>query len=155
MSLLGHFRENFFVKYNYVLYYRYYEHQKAGLPLPDMFYYSIMNKISLETLYFIKYPLTIFFSFLFFVSGILFFRALKKNLIRYFVFMYGVLFSVSGIMVIAGVILYGKWDSFLYYLSRKLMGLEQSPVPALMIFAASALIEQKFKPDTSPSKTNP
>jgi hypothetical protein len=106
---------------------------------------KIFNFLSPEQLYFIKYPFTLLFSFMFFMIGSVFFRLLnKKNLIVYYAYFYGILFGIALVLTMAGVLIWNRWDSMLYHFSRRLVGIEQSPVPVLLIFAASALSE-KFR----------
>ncbi|MCX8081218.1 MAG: hypothetical protein N3F09_08285 [Bacteroidia bacterium] len=142
-SVLGYVREKFFLDINYLMYYKYYGAAKAWLPLPAEWAKTTFGNFSYEALYFMKFPFTVFFSLLFYVLGIFFFIMTgKKKLIRYYNFFYLLLFLFAGIMVVAGVIYWSKWDSPLYYLSRKFVGLEQSPVPALIIYIAGILSEK-------------
>lgn len=142
---MGYIREKFFVDINYLYYYKYYQSEKPWLPMPAFWVLKIFNFLSPEQLYFVKYPFTLFFSFMFFVFGSVFFRLLnKKKLIVYYAYFYGILFGIAFVLTIAGVLIWSRWDSMLYHFSRRLVGIEQSPVPVLLIYAASVLSE-KFK----------
>jgi hypothetical protein len=77
--------------------------------------------------------------------GSVFFQLLnRKNLILYYAYFYGVLFGMALVLTLIGVLVWYRWDSMLYHFSRRLVGIEQSPVPVLLIYAASVLSE-KFR----------
>lgn len=143
IGLVGYGREKFFIDINYLYYYKYYHEVKPWLVMPADWVVKIFNFLSLEQLYFLKYPFTLIFSLIFFMIGALFLRILnKKNLIIYYAYFYGILFGTALILTLLGVLIWNQWDSLLYHFSRRLVGIEQSPVPVLLIFAASNLSEK-------------
>lgn len=136
-AFLGFSREFVFVNINSRLYTLYYNHNDYFLPES----LSYFNQFDYNTLYFIKYPLTVlYFSAYFFTS----YLAIKqfcqnKKITVWVIYIYALLLALAAISMIYNYFINEQLGGDEYTFSRWLMGIAQSPLVALFILASSKL----------------
>jgi hypothetical protein len=137
-ALLGYFREFFFVNLNNILYQQYY-HRPSGLPVPAIMKFFL--RFNYDTLYYLKYPLTVMSTFIFFTAN---YFAVKTFIANAF-FLKILMITYAGMMVLAalsmayGYLVYNSLQHDEYTLSRWLMGIAQSPIICLILLASEKL----------------
>lgn len=136
-AFLGFTKEFLFVNINNQLYKTYYKNNDILISKSLTF----LSKYSYETLYYIKYPLTIiYFIFYFMVS----FYSVKiicdnKKITIWIVYIYSLLFILSSITMLYNYIINNQLSGEEYTFSRWLMGIAESPLVAFFVISASAL----------------
>jgi hypothetical protein len=97
--------------------------------------------LSYKTAYYLKYLFTILFVSLFFVVSILFLRLFSgdKKLLKWLSYSYLVLLLLSMVLMLSAYFIRVDLESDEYSVSRWLMGIAQSPLPALFLLATSKL----------------
>ena len=143
-AILGYIREKFFVEYNHLMYIKYYG-KINDLPI-DSFIFAF-DGFSYNTLYYLKYPLTILSVFLF---GGLSFLSIKyilneKKLLKWIVYSYLILLTLAGLSMLFGYLVNQRLQDDEYTLSRWLVGIAQSPIITIVILASHQLITQQNK----------
>jgi hypothetical protein len=135
---LGYFREFFFVNLNNILYQQYYR-RPSDLPVPVIMKFFL--RFSYDTLYYLKYPLTVISAFIFFIANYFAVKTfiadrvfLKILMITYF----GML-ALAALSMAYGYLVYDSFEHDEYTLSRWLMGIAQSPIICLILLASEKL----------------
>jgi len=133
---LGLFREYVFLNINNIIYFKYYKY--TTMPIPFMF--SWLTRYSYVTLYYLKYPLTIFFVLIYFFSNFYFLKTTITDITK-FSFYYKILITAYVVIFIISTLLMGylfitnqKLNDDEYLISRGLMGLAQSPLISFVLF---------------------
>lgn len=141
-ALLGFYRDYFFHNLNNVLYLQY--NGETTVPVrPD---FQFFLQLPYKTVYYSKYIFTLLFVFAFFILS---YRCIKyytgdKKLLQWFTYSYLVLLLLSSILMLWSYFVVVKLDSDEYSVSRWLMGIAQSPLPALFFIATAKLnVNQK------------
>jgi len=134
--LLGVFREFVFVNINYHLKYIYYEQAESYAHS----FFDFLNNYSYSAVYYSKWWLTAIFSVVYIGLTLLIIYCVypEKRYIRWTLFTYGLLIAVSSLLFLFGWLL-GDMDN-LYYITRKVMGIVQSPVVAMFLIPAFRLL---------------
>ncbi len=135
--ILGYSREFFFVHLNNLLYINYYGH--SSLPVPQLM--SGFSSWSYETLYWSKYVFTLISLLLFFCLN--YFAVLhigqQKKVTKFISYTYLLLLILSAISMGVGYFINGRLQDDEYTFSRWLLGILQSPIPALFFLATQKL----------------
>ncbi|MBS1635503.1 MAG: hypothetical protein JST26_06230 [Bacteroidetes bacterium] len=136
-AILGFSREFIFVNINNQLYNLYYGYNDAPIPASLHF----ITAYSYETLYYAKYPLTILYAVLYFLTTYLAVRYMTadKKFGRWAVYIYALLLILSGIVMAWGYFVNHRLDNEEYSFSRWVMGIAQSPLVAFFLLASSGL----------------
>lgn len=141
--LLGLFREYVFVNINNLIYFKYYKNTTVPIP----YGFGWLTKFSYGTLYYLKYPLTVFFVFIYFVLSFSFLKQMNvtslytKTLILSYI---AILFISTSLMMYA-YFFHQKLNEDEYTVSRGLMGIAQSPLICFVLFALYLWDKNKLK----------
>lgn len=141
-ALLGYYREYFFGHYNNVMYFMY--NGNSTVPVrPD---FQVFLNLSYLTVYYLKYVFTIVFFTAFFILSYLSVKAFvgDKKILKWFTYSYLVLLLLSSVLMVWTYFFANNFESDEYSVSRWLMGIAQSPLPALF-FIATAKLNEKLK----------
>lgn len=136
-GVLGFYREYFFANINNVMYYLY--NGDTTVPVNPSF--NVFLNLPYKTVYYLKYAFTFLFVLLFFLLSywcIKFYTA-DKNLLKWFTYSYLVLLLLSMLLMLWSYFIVVKLDTNEYSVSRWLMGVAQSPLPALFFIATAKL----------------
>lgn len=138
---LGFYREYFFGNLNNVMYYQY--NGDTTVPVSPAF--SFFLTLTYKTVYYLKYIFTFIFTFLFFFLSYwcINFYTHDKKLLKWFTYSYLVLLLLSSVLMMWSYFVMVKLDSNEYSVSRWLMGIAQSPLPALFFIATAKLNHKK------------
>ena len=141
-ALLGFSREFIFVNMNNQLYKLYYGNSKLPLPASIRF----IEAFDYGTLYYLKYPLTVFYYLAYFFTS---FFAVKmickdKKFTQWIIYIYALLLILSCISMVYNYLINKQLNGDEYTFSRWLMGIAQSPLIAFFAIASSTLYK-KFK----------
>jgi hypothetical protein len=142
-AALGFSREFVFVNLNNRLYSLFYKHNDYILPNSLSFF----NQFDYDTLYYIKYPFTIFYFLAYFLTSFFAIKLIclhKKNAL-WVVYIYALLLVLSGISMTYNYLINNQFGGDGYTFSRWLMGIAQSPLVTFFIIASSKLYT-KFQP---------
>ena len=136
-AFLGFTKEFLFVNINNQLYKTYYKNN-------DIFISKSLNflsKYSYETLYYIKYPLTIIYFIVYFMVSFYSVKIIcdNKKITIWIVYIYSLLFILSSITMLYNYIINNQLSGEEYTFSRWLMGIAESPLVAFFVISASAL----------------
>lgn len=144
-AFLGFSREFLFVNINNQIYKLYYGH--SNLPLPNSL--SFLSTLDYNTLYYLKYPLTITFFLAYFLTAFFATRILTNNkkYSLWVIYIYALLLILAGITMAYNYFINNDLGGDEYTFSRWLMGIAQSPLVAFFIIAAGTLY-QKFQTET-------
>ncbi len=139
-GLLGFYREHFFIHYNNTLYHKY--HGESTLAVNPSFQFFL--DFPYKTLYYFKYIFTFLFVILFYILS---FFCVKyytsdKKLVKWLTYSYIGLLTLSAILMLWSVVVVFKFNTDEYTVSRWLLGIAQSPLPALFFIATSKLNEK-------------
>lgn len=134
---LGFYREYFFANLNNVMYYLY--NGETTVPVNTSFAFFL--DLPYKTVYYLKYAFTFLFVVLFYSLS---FWCIKyytkdKKLLKWFTYSYLVLLLLSALLMLWSYFVIVKLDADEYSVSRWLMGIAQSPLPALFFIATSKL----------------
>lgn len=134
---LGFYREYFFANINNVMYYLY--NGETTVPVKPAFLFFL--DIPYKTLYYLKYAFTFAFVLLFFILSYwcIKYYTTDKKLLKWFTYSYLVLLLLSSVLMLWSYFVVVKLDTDEYSISRWLMGIAQSPLPALFFIATSKL----------------
>ncbi len=141
-ALLGYYREYFFGNYNNLMYFMY--NGDTTVPVrPD---FHIFLSLSYKTVYYLKYLFTIIFFAAFFILSYLSVKAFvgDKKILKWFTYSYLVLLLLSSVLMLWTYFFKNNFESDEYSVSRWLMSIAQSPLPALF-FIATAKLNEKLK----------
>jgi len=136
-GILGYYRDFLFVNLNYRLFRLYYNNTNYVLPESLMFF----NQFDYNTLYYIKYPITVLFFIAYFATtffAVRIFCLNKKNTILV-IYIYILLLVLAGMTMIYNYIINHQIDGDEYSFARWLMGIGQSPLVSFFIIASSKL----------------
>lgn len=136
-ALLGYYREYFFGNYNNVMYFMY--NGDTTVPVrPD---FHIFLSLSYKTVYYLKYVFTIVFFAAFFTLSYLSIKVFTgdKKILKWFTYSYLLLLLLSSVLMLWTYFFRTNFESDEYSVSRWLMGIAQSPLPALFFMATSKL----------------
>lgn len=136
-AVLGFSREFIFVNINSQLFSLYYNNSTYQLPSALRF----LNDVDYNTLYFLKYPLTILYFLAYFFTSyfaVKYISQHKKNPL-WVVYVYALLLVLAGISMGYNFIINNQLSGDEYTFSRWLMGIAQSPLVAFFIIASGNL----------------
>lgn len=141
--LLGLFREYIFLNINNVIYFKYYKNTTVPIP----FGFGWLTKLSFEQLYFLKYPLTIIFVIIFFISNFFFLKQMQVYplYIKILILCYILIIITSAILMLYAYYFHQRLDDNEYSISRGLMGLAQSPLISFVLFVLYLWDKNKFQ----------
>lgn len=136
--LLGLYREFIFVHINNIATVKYYG-KTTGLPIPESL--NFIYNMEYKTIYYMKYPLTIFSFLCFYGLSFWCLRSLThdKNLLKWLSYSYLILFILSATAMLWAYFVKVKLQDDEYTFSRWLMGIAQSPLVVLFLLASSKL----------------
>jgi len=136
-AVLGFSREFVFVNLNNRLYSLFYKHNDYILPNSLSFF----NQFDYDTLYYIKYPFTIFYYLAYCTTSYFTVKLIcnnKKNA-KWIIYIYTILLVLSGISMAYNYVINNQLNGDEFAFSRWLMGIAQSPLVAFFIIASSKL----------------
>lgn len=139
-AALGFSREFLFVNLNNRLYSLFYHHNDYILPKGLSFF----NQFDYNTLYFIKYPLTVLYFLAYFFTSYFTIKQLSghKKITQSVIYIYLILLALASISMLYNYFVNQKFDGDEYTFSRWLMGIAQSPLVAFFILASSKLYDK-------------
>lgn len=145
-AAIGYFREKFFVSLNHLMFIKYYGH---GNDAPLDPFILFLNGFDYNTLYYLKYPLTLLFIIIFACLSLFSLKYIlpDKKLSRWVVYSYLILLTLAGLSMLFGYIVNQRLQDDEYTLSRWLVGIAQSPIITLIILASHQLITQHTNPN--------
>lgn len=138
-AIAGFGRDSFFVQINNILYMKFYPESER---VPISSFMQIFNQLNYQNLYYLKFPLTLLWTLLYYALNYVTIRAFvrSKAVIKGFTIMYVLLVALAIVSVAYGYLMYNNLEKDEYTLSRWLMGIAQSPLPALLFIASSTLL---------------
>lgn len=134
---LGLYREYFFGNYNNMMYFMY--NGDSTVPVrPDFLFFL---NFSYKTVYYLKYIFTLLFFAAFFTLSYFCVKRFTddKKIWKWFTYSYLLLLLLSSVLMLWTYFLRNNFESDEYSVSRWLMGIAQSPLPALFFIATSKL----------------
>lgn len=139
-AILGFSREFLFVNINSQLYKLYYGH--SNLTLPESLYF--LNNFDFDTLYYLKFPLTIITFLIYMIVSFYAVRNLtaNKKYGMWVIYIYALLLILASITMSYNYFINHTFAGDEYTFSRWLMGIAQSPLVAFFIIAAGALYKK-------------
>jgi hypothetical protein len=139
-GVLGLYREYFFGNYNNVMYFIY--NGKTTVPVRSDF--QMFLGLSYKTVYYLKYIFTLVFFTAFFILSYLSVKVFtgNKKILKWFTYSYLVLLLLSSVLMLWTYFFRTNFESDEYSVSRWLMGIAQSPLPALFFIATAKLNEE-------------
>lgn len=134
---MGFYRDFLFVSINNQIYDLYYGDPNFELPNSLRF----LSRLDYMTLYYLKYPLTLLYILLYFLTTIFAVKYLtvNKKIRLWVVYIYTLLIILSGISMAWGYLVNHRLTDDEYTFSRWLMGILQSPLVAFFLIASSSL----------------
>jgi len=137
-GVLGYVREFFFVQMNVILYQKYYNSVNEEFPVAKIM--QIFNNFTYETLYYSKYIFTLISVGLFYILSFYSFKYINllKN-IKYLNYCYLLLLTLATLSMLYGYFINNRLQDSEYTLSRWLLGIAQSPIVFIILFAANKL----------------
>ena len=139
-GLLGYYREYFFGNYNNVMYFMY----NGDTTVPVRADFHMFLSLSYKTVYYLKYVFTIVFFAAFFTLSYLSIKVFTsdKKILKWFTYSYLLLLLLSSVLMLWTYFFRTNFESDEYSVSRWLMSIAQSPLPALFFIATSKLNEE-------------
>ena len=136
-AFLGFSREFVFVNINSRLYSLFYNHNDYLLPNSISFF----NQFDYNTLYYIKYPLTVlyFLTYLFTSYFAIKLFCQNKKIAIWVIYIYALLLALASISMAYNYLIKNQLNGDEYTFSRWLMGIAQSPLVVFFILASSKL----------------
>ncbi|MGE0567968.1 MAG: hypothetical protein AB7O73_08460 [Bacteroidia bacterium] len=124
------------------MYIKYY-HTDTEKPLDSFILF--LDGFSYETLYYMKYPLTILSILVFAYLNYLFVKlSLNNNKIsKLLIYSFGILITLAALSMAFGYIVNHRLQNDEYTLSRWLLGIAQSPIIAIVLIASSQLLNKQ------------
>lgn len=137
---LGFYRDYFFTNLNNVMYFQY--NGETTMPVNSNFNFFL--HLPYKTVYYLKYAFTILFVGLFYGLShwCINYYTKDRKLLKWFTYSYLVLLLLSSVLMLWSYFVVVKLDSDEYSVSRWLMGIAQSPLPALFFIATAKLNEK-------------
>ena len=122
---------------------KYYGH--TDLPIPEIM--KPFNAFSYKTLYYSKYPLTLFWVVVFFTANFFALKKLtgQKILLKYLIYSYIILLTLAALSMIYGYFVKERLQDDEYTISRWLLGIAQSPIICLILIASEKLYPKSQK----------
>lgn len=141
-AVFGYFRQKFFLAYNHLMYIKYYK-QPTDAPLDNIA--GMFNNSSYQTMYYLKYPLTVLSVIFFFALNLLAvkYAGREKKLLKWVTYTYALLLSLAAVSMLYGYFFHQRLQDDEYTLSRWLLGIAQSPLVALIILASGQLFDHE------------
>lgn len=138
---LGLYREYFFGNYNNMMYFMY--NGDTTVPVKPDFQFFL--KFSYKTVYYFKYIFTIVFFAAFFILSYFCVKRFTgdKKILKWFTYSYLLLLLLSSVLMLWTYFFKNNFEGNEYSISRWLMGIAQSPLPALFFMATSKLNPMK------------
>ena len=135
-GLLGYYREYFFGNYNNVMYFMY----NGDTTVPVRADFHMFLSLSYKTVYYLKYVFTIAFFAAFFTLSYLSIKVFTgdKKILKWFTYSYLLLLLLSSVLMLWTYFFGTNFESNEYSVSRWLMSIAQSPLPALFFIASTA-----------------
>ena len=139
-GLLGYYREYFFGNYNNVMYFMY----NGDTTVPVRADFHMFLSLSYKTVYYLKYVFTVVFFAAFFTLSYLSIKAFTgdKKILKWFTYSYLLLLLLSSVLMLWTYFFRTNFESDEYSVSRWLMSIAQSPLPALFFIATAKLNEE-------------
>jgi hypothetical protein len=136
-AILGFTKEFLFVNINNQLYKTYYKNNDILISKSLTF----LTKYSYDTLYYIKYPLTILYFIVYFMVSFYSVKIIcdNKKITIWIVYIYSLLFILSSLTMLYNYIINNQLSGEEYTFSRWLMGIAESPLLAFFVISASDL----------------
>jgi hypothetical protein len=102
---------------------------------------SFFNQFDYDTLYYIKYPLTVLYFLAYFFTSYFTIKQLSshKKIAQSAIYIYLILLALASISMLYNYFVNEKFDGDEYTFSRWLMGIAQSPLVAFFMLASSKL----------------
>jgi hypothetical protein len=137
-AVLGYSREFFFVHLNNLLYLKYYGY--SSLVVPNIM--KVFDRFDYTSLYWSKYPITLLTIGLFFTLSYISLKLFcgEKKVLTYISYTYLLLLILAVFSMGFGYFINGRLQDEEYTFSRWLLGILQSPIPALFYLALNKLI---------------
>lgn len=139
-AIAGFGRDSFFVQINNILYMKFYP-QSERVPISSVM--QVFDRLSYQDLYYLKFPLTLLWTLLYYGLNYATIRAFvtSKTVLKGLTIMYILLVALALLSVAYGFLMYNNLEKDEYTLSRWLMGIAQSPLPALLFIASATLLK--------------
>ncbi len=139
-AILGFSREFVFVNLNSRLYSLFYHHNDYFLPNSLSFF----NQFDYNTLYYIKYPLTVIYFLAYFFTSYIAIKQFCQNKIitLWVIYIYALLLALASISMTYNYFINEQLGGDEYTFSRWLMGIAQSPLVAFFILASNKLYDK-------------
>lgn len=139
-AFLGFTREFVFVNLNSRLYSLFYNHNDYLLPNS----LSYFNQFDYNTLYYIKYPLTVLYFLAYFFTSYFTIKQFcqNKKITLWVIYIYVLLLVLASISMTYNYFINEQLGGDEYTFSRWLMGIAQSPLVAFFILASSKLYDK-------------
>jgi hypothetical protein len=136
-AVLGFSREFLFVNLNSRLFSLYYNHNDYLLPNSLSFF----NQFNYNTLYYIKYPLTVLYFLAYFFTSYLAIKHFcqNKKITVWVIYIYALLLALASISMAYNYFTKNQLNGDEYTFSRWLMGIAQSPLIVFFMLASSKL----------------
>lgn len=140
--ILGLLREYVFININNIIYFKYYK--QTSVPIP--FGFGGLTKFSFAELYYLKYPLTLGFVVVYYVSNRFFLKQFQVSdlYIQVLNIVYFCLLFISALLMLYAYLFHQKLNDDEYLISRGLMGLAQSPLIGFVLFVVSLWDKNKL-----------
>lgn len=130
--ILGLSREYVFININNIIYFKYYKQTSV----PISFGFGGLTKFSFAELYYLKYPLTLIFVAVYYVSNRYFLKQFQVSdwYVQLLNIAYFCLLFISALLMLYAYLFHQKLNDDEYLISRGLMGLAQSPLISFVLF---------------------
>lgn len=140
--ILGLLREYVFININNIIYFKYYK--QTSVPIP--FGFGELTKFSFAELYYLKYPLTLVFVVVYYVSNRFFLKQFQVSdlYVQLLNIAYFCLLFISALLMLYAYLFHQKLNDDEYLISRGLMGLAQSPLISFVLFVVSLWDKNKL-----------
>ena len=140
-AIAGFGRDSFFVQINTILYMKFYP-ESDRVPISSLM--QVFDHLSYQNLYYLKFPLTLLWTLLYYGLNYATIRAFAKSkpVLKGLTVLYILLVALATLSVAYGYLMYNTLEKDEYTLSRWLMGIAQSPLPALLLIASATLLKR-------------
>ena len=139
-AIAGFGRDSFFVQINNILYMKFYP-ESDRVPISSLM--QVFDRLSYQNLYYLKFPLTLLWTLFYYALNYATIRAFAKSkpVLKSLTVLYLLLVALAALSVAYGYLMYNNLEKDEYTLSRWLMGIAQSPLPALLFIASASLLK--------------
>lgn len=137
-AIAGFGRDGFFVQLNNILYMKFYPNADQ-IPIHPAL--QVFAKLDYNTLYYLKFPFTLIWTLLYFLLNAFTVKRFdaRPSLQISLRWCYLLLLAMAILSAAYGYLMHGSLEKDEYALSRWLMGIAQSPLPALVWLASAKL----------------